>query len=122
VPSSRLDTDLTVVQCAADLANQSTTHRVLQFTVTSEFESRFTVATTASCHATYRLADLNQIFDLALLGTRTAQTRLQTSAGSRGGLLGIAEEVRSAGAARAVAATTLHGEGGVGAVDLVLLP
>lgn len=121
VPGSRLDTDLTVVQCSADLRTQEASDHIVNIVVANEFEMRLSLAARIGCHATYRLDDLSVIFDLAVTGTRTAQTRIR-SLGYQGGLVGIAEEVRSAGAARAVAATTLHGEGEVGAVDIVQLP
>ncbi|MGH7786405.1 MAG: hypothetical protein ACRERC_06030 [Candidatus Binatia bacterium] len=122
VPSARLDTDLTVVQCAADLRTQLASNRLLQILVTSEFESRYSTSVPLGCRATSRLGDLNQIFTVAVTGSRTVQTRIRATLDNRGGLLGIAEEVRSAGPARAVAATTLHGAGEIGAVDLVQLP
>ena len=97
--SASVDTELTVVPCTENFETQQPTSVTLQFVTTNEFESQFSVSTTITCWANFRLADVGAT---ALtfegqpladpLGTMFLQTRIRPAQGATSGVLMVAEE------------------------------
>jgi hypothetical protein len=116
--------DLTLVPCTQDFANQETFNITVQFLVFNEFEQRFSTSTPIRCFKELALSDidtrdrgfndndpastsdLRSIFNANVQGTLTGQTRIRgvepnpetdPLAESRGGgLIGVAEEFHRA--------------------------
>jgi hypothetical protein len=101
-------TDLTVVPCSEDFANDTAdlaADVILQFLVFNEFEQRFSTSTSFACWKEVQLSDINtrpgpadnsfSIFNYAVQGTLSGQTRIRPVSGASTGntVLGIAEEV-----------------------------
>jgi len=101
-------TDLTLVPCSENLAvptNQTTT--AVQFLVFNEFEQRFSASIRFNCFAETQLSlidsrvgqETSSIFNVAVEGTLTGQTRIRGVTGAETdtghGLLGVAEEFRT---------------------------
>jgi hypothetical protein len=111
--------DLTLVPCSQDFANQSTFNLTVQFLVFNEFEQRFSTSTPINCFSELALSDidtrdrafndydpastsdLRSIFNANVQGTLTGQTRIRgvdpdptkpENAFRGGGLIGVAEE------------------------------
>lgn len=102
-------TDLTLVPCSEDVedtATPRTTTTTAQFLVYNEFEQRFSTSTRVDCFLETQLSAIDaandprgSIFNVAVQGTLTGQTRIRPVLGSetdRGhGLMGVAEEFNS---------------------------
>ena len=102
-------TDLTLVPCSEDVedtATPRTTTTTAQFLVYNEFEQRFSTSTRVDCFLETQLSAIDapmdptaSIFNVAVQGTLTGQTRIRPVLGSetdRGhGLIGVAEEFNS---------------------------
>jgi hypothetical protein len=85
-------TDLTFVPCTEDLATQSPSAATLQFLVYNEFEQRFSTSIGFSCFKEVQLSDIDtrpgpfgnaqSIFNFAVQGTLSGQTRIRPVAGA----------------------------------------
>jgi hypothetical protein len=98
--------DLTVIPCGEDFRNQENNlgGAVLQFLVYNEFEQRFSTSTNFQCWREVQLSDIDSrpgpfgndtsIFNVAVEGTLTGQTRIRPVEGTVAGntVLGITEE------------------------------
>jgi hypothetical protein len=104
-------TDLTLVPCSEDLAEQTITTTSVQFLVFNEFEQRFSASTQFQCFQETQLSRIDRrpgqestsIWNLAVQGTITGQTRIRPVLGSETdvghGILGVAEQFRTVVAA-----------------------
>jgi len=101
-------TDLTLVPCSENLAVPTgQTSTAVQFLVFNEFEQRFSASTRFNCFVETQLSlidsrtgqESNSIFNIAVEGTLTGQTRIRGVMGGETntghGLLGVAEEFRT---------------------------
>jgi hypothetical protein len=122
---SRVTTEVTVAPCSEDFENQAPATITIQFQVTNEFEQVLSGSTTVTCWGNLKLADL-PVFDLRILGTRFAQTRLwsvpKDKAGA--GFVAVSEEFHQQGTEPVVsrAAFNLHGVGDRVGGDVIHLP
>jgi hypothetical protein len=114
-----ISTELTLVPCAQNLENQVFGNVTIQFVVYNEFEQPFSTSTTVSCFLNLPLDEIgapgNNPFTYTVLGTLGAYARINPNPGN-GGLIGVAEEFRSATSApgpgeTAAAIFSLHTEG-----------
>jgi hypothetical protein len=125
---SRVNTELTLVPCSEDFENQAPLPVVIQFLGFNEFEQSFSTSTTVTCWGNFRLGAFGRIFDISLLGTRFAQTRLtavdtdMNGTPIPGGFVGVAEEFHQQPGAVSRVALNLHGEGERQSTDLIILP
>ncbi|MFN8642178.1 MAG: hypothetical protein U0802_11160 [Candidatus Binatia bacterium] len=118
-----VSTDLTLVPCSEDLAepgDQANLTVTAQMLVYNEFEQRFSTNSRVSCYQATRLSDIDtqpgpagdaySIFNVAVQGTLTGQTRIRGVRGPDGelgyGLLGVGCESFSATAGGPALATT----------------
>ncbi len=102
--SGKVDTDLTVVPCAANYQLNEPGDATLQFLVFNEFEQRFSTSTSLTCFVETPLSDIGtrpgpagnaqSIFNIGLEGTLTGQTRIRPveGASSARAVLGVVEE------------------------------
>jgi hypothetical protein len=140
VPNSQdtsVTTDLVLVPCSADYLRQIPGAAVVQYLVFNEFEQRFSTSKTVKCFQEIQLCNIdtpqcsNSIFNVAVAGTLTGQTRLNPigipipapNAAIPSGLLGIAVEhhSQSSGLERS-AAFNLHMQGQRDAADTITIP
>lgn len=125
-PTSQVDTEITLVPCEQDFEHQRPTSVVAQFAITNEFEQTFSASTTVTCWGSFRLNDINVIFDLSRLQTRVVQTRIRPATGAQAGLLGVVEEFHSTPAAPSRGTPRVafnpHLVGARGEGDLIVLP
>ncbi len=114
-----ISTELTLVPCSENFENQLPGSVTIQFVVRNEFEQKLSTSTTVSCFLNLPLdaigAPGNNPFTFAVQGTLSAYTRI-TPAPDNGGVIGVAEEFRSATfegtrGPSAAAAYALHTEG-----------
>jgi hypothetical protein len=109
--SGSVKTDLTVVPVTEDLSNSNINRLnpiTLQFLVFNEFEQRFSTSSNFSCWRELQLSDIDtrvgafgneqSIFNFAVEGTLTGQTRIRSVAGAETAntVVGIAEQFWSA--------------------------
>jgi hypothetical protein len=90
--TSSVITDLTFIPCSEDLATQSPTAATLQFLVYNEFEQRFSTSLSFTCFKEVQLSDIDtrpgdfgnaqSIFNFAVQGTLTGQTKIRPVAGA----------------------------------------
>jgi hypothetical protein len=97
-------TDLTFIPCSEDLATQSPSASTLQFLVYNEFEQRFSTSMSFTCFKEVQLSDIDSrpgdfgnaqsIFNFAVQGTLTGQTKIRPVAGATtdNRVLAISEE------------------------------
>jgi len=93
-------TNLVLVPCSEDLLRQIPGQATVQYLVYNEFEQRFSTSNTVKCFEDIQLCQIGggqckrSIFNVAVAGTLTGQTRLQPigSGALPSGLLGIAVE------------------------------
>jgi hypothetical protein len=113
VRNDTVHTTLTLVPCSENfgLQNTGSASTVAQFLVYNEFEQRFSTSKKVTCYLSIPLSDIDSqegstgddrsIFNVAVAGTLTGQTRIRAVDGTdrtRGdGLLAIAEEKHSKG-------------------------
>jgi len=122
-PESTVSTELTVVPCTEDFEQQAPSRVVVQFQLFNEFENRFSASTTVDCWGNFFLEDVQaRLFDVRTLGTRFAQTRLQSSSRSASGIIGVIEERHQLGDAVTHAAFNLHEEGDRLPQDYIFIP
>lgn len=140
VPNSQdtsVTTDLVLVPCSADYLRQIPGAAVVQYLVFNEFEQRFSTSQTVKCFQETQLCNIGggqcgrSIFNVAVAGTLTGQTRLYPigisipapNAAIPSGLLGIAVEhhIQSGGLERS-AAFNLHMQGQRDAADTITIP
>jgi len=100
-------TDLTLVPCSEDLLAQSLTATAVQFLIYNEFEQRFSASTRFQCFRETQLSridsrpgqELSSVWNVAVQGTLTGQTRIRPVIGAETnvghGVLAVAEEFRS---------------------------
>jgi hypothetical protein len=136
--SSQVRTDLTVVPCGEDFFTQTANAVVLQFLVYNEFEQRFSTSTNFTCFKEVKLSDIDtrpgnsksndssSIFNVAVAGTLSGQTRIRSVEGATAGntVLGVAETFYdcSTGAdGQCSAAANLHFSGTRSKGDVILL-
>jgi hypothetical protein len=96
---SAVETELTIVPCTQNFETQVPTSVTLQFLTTDEFEQQFSVSTTITCWASFRLAEVGAT---ALTfagyafpdpqGTMFLQTRLRSAAATPFGVVMVATE------------------------------
>jgi hypothetical protein len=118
---SGFHTNVTLVPCGQDFQNVVPGSTALNFFVTSEFEQTFSTALAVNCWTDLTLGDLGPIFQSAILGTPTAQTRVANGAG----VVLIAEELRSTGGVTPLVASSAgnaYAEGANAALDVILIP
>lgn len=123
IANSRVQPELTVVPCTQDFENQVPGTVVVQFKVTNEFENLFSASTTVNCWANFRLSDVSRIFDVNLLGSRLAQTRMTPGGPEMPGFIAVLEEFYADGAgALSRAALNTHVEGERAGGDMITVP
>ena len=129
-------TELTLVPCTEDFENQVATQLNVQFAITNEFEEQFSTSIPVTCWANLPLNSIFPIFDVSVLGTRFAQTRITSpdtdvTGNVQSGVLGVAEEFHQSGTERnglctgapcSRAAFNLHTEGERPNGDVIVLP
>jgi len=130
-------TDLTVIPCSEDFATQRPRGTTLQFLAFNEFEQRFSTSIGLSCFKEVTLSDIDSrpgpigdaqsIFNFAVQGTLTGQTRIRpvASTGSDRRVLAITEEFWTTDSTtRSSAANTFFvpSSNGSDAGDQILLP
>lgn len=123
-PGSAIATEVTVVPCTANLETEVPETVIVLFSVNNEFEQRFSAATAVRCWSSLRLRDINPVFDITVLGTRTAQTRMRPSAATASSFLALVDEMQMAtptGPA-ASASANVYVEGVHADPDLITLP
>jgi len=123
---SHVRTELTLVPCSEDFENQAPKPVTVQFRITNEFEELFSASTTVTCWGNFHLLDVGRVFDVSVLGSRFAQTRM-SSPDEQPGFIGVVEEFHNLGHAPMVVDTTraalnLHGEGERVNGDVILVP
>ncbi|MFI5397886.1 MAG: hypothetical protein ACHQ9S_20300 [Candidatus Binatia bacterium] len=135
--SRTVTTDLTVVPCSEDFLNQTPTGATLQFLVFNEFEQRFSTSMSISCFKEVQLSDIDSrpglfgnassIFNVAVQGTISGQTRIRPVAGANSDnrVLAIGEQFWTCdsgpgGECSAASNTDIVPGGGVG--DLMTIP
>jgi len=120
---SAVDTELTLVACSSDLESLITPFLVISLQATSELGVQTTAFATVPGWGNLRFSDISPTLTAESLGAGTGQSRLQVTAQSTAGVLGIAEEIhRAADGRSATAAVNVHTEGVRAAVDLITLP
>jgi len=114
-----IDTFLTLVPCDEDIENGNFTEVRANFLIIDEFEQQQSASIIVDCWTNRGLRNINPVF--GQLPTLTGHARL-TPADGYGGLLGVAEELRSS----AWAAFNLHIEGNrfdaEGVTDTIVIP
>ena len=76
-------TELTLVPCSEDFQHQSVTKVTVQFLVFNEFEQRLSTSRPVTCFDDIKLSNIdtrssiNSIFNAAVMGTLTGQTRIR---------------------------------------------
>jgi hypothetical protein len=120
---SSFRTDIALVPCGQDFADQLPSTVAVQFQLTNEFESLFSVTTSVDC---WKNASLDEISGgvFSAIGTLTAQTLIRPSAAS-GSFLLVAEELRSTGGASpviAAAAANAYAEGARSSPEVIRVP
>jgi hypothetical protein len=121
---SAVHNELTIVPCSSDLQNQLPATIVVSFSIINEFEQQLTNAASVQCWENM-LLQAQPVFTAAVLGSPTAQVRMQPAQESAGGFLAVAEERRSAAdasVATASAAVNLYVEGARATTDVIALP
>jgi hypothetical protein len=112
-----ISTELTLVPCSENIENQAWGSVTVWFSIFNEFEQPFSMSVTVNCFLNLFLDQIpppgfNNL-SYKVLGTLGAYTRINPNPGN-GGVIGVAEEFRSAtgGSARTAAAIfNLHTEG-----------
>jgi len=121
-PTSEVDTELTVVPCAADFEGQNPASIKVNFVVFDEFELQFSASVPVTCWGTFLLSDIRNIFDVAVLESRFAQTQMVASTLSDSGFVAVSEEFHHLGSQQTTAAFNLHEQGTRAATDLIIIP
>lgn len=121
-PASKVQTELTLVPCAADFEMQEPTKVTVQFSLTNEFEESFSASTTVLGWGNFYLNQINLIFDVSRLGTRVVQTRMRPASGTPAGFVGISEEYHTWNRNTGRVAFGLHQEGERQTTDLIVIP
>jgi len=117
-------TELTLVPCSEDFLNQAPLKTTVQFLVFNEFEQRLSTSRGVTCFDDIKISNIDtrsadfSIFNAAVMGTLTGQTRIK-GVGDHNSLLGIAEEFRAGGGS---AAFNLHFNGTRPTSDFIYLP
>lgn len=97
--SCPVSTELTLVPCQENFEIQQAGTVTVQFLIINEFEQPFSTSTTVNCYMNLPLGLIgtagNNSFTLAVLGTASAYSRITPATGN-GGVIGVAEEFRSA--------------------------
>jgi hypothetical protein len=129
-------TELTFVPCTEDLSTQSPSAATLQFLVYNEFEQRFSTSIGFSCFKEVQLSDIDtrpgsfgnpqSIFNFAVQGTLSGQTRIRPVAGAAidNRVLAVSEEFWECGSGpngTCTAATNVNLVQGAGNGDQVCL-
>jgi hypothetical protein len=121
---SALRTDVTVVPCVQDFANQIPARVTLQLFVSNEFEQNFSASTSVECWGDFALGEISSLFESSSLGTLTAQTRLRPVS-LDSGILVVAEEFRSTGGVEPLLASSAgnaYAEGTRSLSDVIRIP
>ena len=137
-PTLHVLTELTLVPCTENFETQIPAVLNVQFTIFNEFEDQFSTSIPMACWTNLMLDSILPIFDVALLGTRFAQTRITSpdtdfSRMPQSGVLGVAEEFHQVGTEKqgicqpqpqpcSRAAFNLHTEGVRPNGDVITLP
>jgi hypothetical protein len=112
--ASTIFTELTLIPCSQDIENQIPSKVTVQFKIYNEFESAFSTSTTVACWKNILLTDIgnSNVFDVSVLGTDVAHTRITPADDQNGAVVGVAEEIHTDASARvARAAFNIHTEG-----------
>lgn len=118
------DTRLVFVPCSQNVRDGEPSRVQVALQVTNELGQSFSATTDVTCWTEQSLADISSVFTVDMLGSPTAQTRLQPL-GASGGFLVLAEIERRASAGGPVlsrAALLPHQDGVAAAADLIVLP
>jgi len=129
--NNTITTELIMVPCSVDYLRQVPGSATAQFLVFNEFEQRFSTSKRVDCYDRTQLCRIgttqcqNSIFNVAVAGTLTGQTRVNPIRGPRdplgSGLLGVAIESH-AGAELHRAAFNLQMRGERNERDLIVIP
>lgn len=131
--SNTITTQLVMVPCSTDYLRQIPGSATAQFLVFNEFEQRFSTSKPVRCYDRTQLCRIgttqcqNSVFNVAVAGTLTGQTRINPIRGPRdpygAGLLGLAIELHDgSGSADARAAFNLNMQGARAEADTVIIP
>ena len=128
VSGEQVTTNITLVPCTEDIANQQPLTTTVQFLVFNEFEQRFSTSRPVTCYRDIQISNLDtrtndrSIFSAQVAGTLTGQTRIRGVADDDPAnghtVLGIAEEYRASG----TAAFNMHFQGVRPQNDFLYLP
>jgi hypothetical protein len=126
-PTSKVNTEVTIVPCRADYERQEPTRIVVNFLAFNEFENRFSAGTTVECWRSFFLEDASSIFRITTTQTRLVETQMRSSSLANSGFVGIVEEYHRIPGLRfpdevARAAFNLHEQGTRPKTDLIFLP
>jgi hypothetical protein len=121
-PTSRVDTEVTLVPCRADYERQQPTRVVVQFVAFNELEQRFSASTTVDCWRSFFLSDVNNIFDVLSAQTRFVATHMRPAEAANSGFVGVVEEYHRLGDQTARAAFNLHEQGTRASTDFIFIP
>jgi virginiamycin B lyase len=95
---SAVHTNLTVVPCSQDLANQTPQSVQILFRITNQFEQALSASTSVTEWLDTPLGGIAASFTRALIATDYAQTQISTAPGQGGGFLIVAQEFHDSGA------------------------
>ncbi len=90
--NSAVTTELTILTCGQDFLTATPTDVPLQFVITNEFETVFSLASAVSSWRSDLLGEIGNTFDASVLGTPYARTRVTSP---DGGILLVARELHA---------------------------
>jgi hypothetical protein len=134
--SNSITTNLVLVPCSDDLLRQIPGATVVQYLVYNEFEQRFSTSNTVDCFQDIQICKIGSpnctrsIFNVAVAGTLTGQTRMQAIGVSQvngrprvpSGLLGVALEKHTGSSNVRTAAFHLQMRVGRDTSDTITIP
>ncbi len=122
VTGGPIQTTLTLVPCNEDIENGIPSQVTVSIDITNEFEEHLSRSIQVDCWLNRTLSEIGAAFTPGSLGSLTGHARL-TPSGSEGGVIGVAEELRSS---VAWAAFNLQVEGNrfdaAGVTDTITIP
>jgi len=129
--NNTVTTQLVMVPCSTDYLRQIPGSATAQFLVFNEFEQRFSTSKPVRCYDRTQLCRIgttqcsNSVFNVAVAGTLTGQTRINPIRGPRdpygAGLLGVAIELHD-GSSDHRAAFNLQMQGARSEADTIIIP
>jgi len=121
-PTSRVDTELTIVPCREDFEHQLPIPFNVQFLAFNEFEQQFSTSRQMNCWDSLFLGDIGSIFKLLTAQTRFVETHFRTSNLSNTGIVAVAEEYHQLNDQTTRAAFNVAERGTRATTDLIFLP